>query len=324
MTAILLISDKNFDHHFQTLPTFQFHWTNSKDDVLEWLWDEPSAVIIDIEMNPLQSCDALTLIKEIRKKDPLVSIILGVTSHLLTASTLPYSLELIKAGASQFIQFPAPQIELLWFLNKAVEHTIYARKAVHYSVKDLKYNNALREAIQRYLELSVQQAETGIPLTIEAISSCFPNELSNKDSISKALETASQKSSKDFTILIVDDERDFREKLINLFSPSFTIKEAETVHQAFEILKETSIDLILLDITLPEKRGTEAVKELKKQYPFTEIIMLTAHSDFGLLAATITDGATDYVLKPFNKTLLKHSIQRALQLGIFKKITAAV
>jgi DNA-binding NtrC family response regulator len=318
MRNVLLVSQQPLASLMGKLDSFNFQWAKSGSEVIELLWDEPYAIAIDIEISPI-SMDAETLIHDIRLKDPFVSILLVVRAHQLDTSTLPDALRYVKAGASQFIQIPAPEVELLWILSQACDHTYQARKATFYSVQQLKQNTTYKTAVKAYLELVETNNTKGIPVSSSEIAALFPPHEAKPEAF-ETLSKSTTKKGTDYTLLVVDDEKQIREKALNLFASTYTVFEAEDSTQAFDILEKHPIHLILLDISLPGKRGTEMVAEIKTRWPHIEIIMVTAHSDFGLLASSISDGAFDYVIKPFNKVYLKNSVRRALQHQEFKKV----
>src|SRR5699024_2351038 len=102
------------------------------------------------------------------------------------------------------------------------------------------------------------------------------------------------------TILIVDDEQQMRRMLKLYLRHEFELKEAENGQEAVEILKTNTIDLVLLDIMMPEMDGIETCKQMKAISPNVPIILLTALNDTSQKVEGLNIGADDYIIKPFD------------------------
>ncbi|WP_459500122.1 response regulator transcription factor [Bacillus sp. C1] len=117
------------------------------------------------------------------------------------------------------------------------------------------------------------------------------------------------------TVLLVEDERRLREIVSDYFrNEGFEVIEAEDGKQALELFAEHTIDLIMLDIMLPEIDGWSVCRRIRKESA-VPIIMLTARSDEDDTLLGFELGADEYVTKPFSpkvlvaraKTLLKRA-----------------
>jgi len=100
-------------------------------------------------------------------------------------------------------------------------------------------------------------------------------------------------------IMVVDDEKAFTEMLV------LTLREMEedaemafSGKECLEMLAETSIDVVILDIKMPGMDGIETLKEIKKRFPLVEVIMLTGHGTIQTSVKGMKLGAFDYLLKP--------------------------
>ena len=101
-------------------------------------------------------------------------------------------------------------------------------------------------------------------------------------------------------VLIADDEKDICSALkIYLSSEDYTIYEAHTGKEALECLHEHMVDLVLMDIMMPEMDGIEAVSRIR-EVSNVPIIMLTAKSEDTDKILGLNIGADDYITKPFN------------------------
>ena len=117
-------------------------------------------------------------------------------------------------------------------------------------------------------------------------------------------------------LLVVDDIEADRDVLSRqLERQGYVVATAENGRQAFEMLRADNFDLVLLDIMMPEMDGYEVLQRLKADEALRHIpvIMISALSEFDSVVRCIEIGAEDYLLKPFNPTLLKARIGACLQ-----------
>ncbi|HON56083.1 MAG TPA: response regulator [bacterium] len=80
-------------------------------------------------------------------------------------------------------------------------------------------------------------------------------------------------------ILLVDDDNNLIKPLVNLLENYYTIKTANTLKEAREIVKYHYIDIVLLDINLPDGSGIAFLDELMNLYPDIIVIMATANDN---------------------------------------------
>ncbi|WP_027415151.1 sigma-54-dependent transcriptional regulator [Aneurinibacillus terranovensis] len=113
-------------------------------------------------------------------------------------------------------------------------------------------------------------------------------------------------------ILIVDDEPKFRQLLSSrLTRKGYRVEEAGNGLEALECLNRQTIDLILLDLKMPDMDGM-AFLEIYKQKPFSaEVIVLTGHGTIETAIEAMKYGAFDYITKPYNLKDLEIIIQNA-------------
>lgn len=116
-------------------------------------------------------------------------------------------------------------------------------------------------------------------------------------------------------ILIVDDDDDLRESLSEQFSlhDEFSSVTAETAALGIETAKTEHIDLVLLDVGLPDMDGREACKVLRKGGYKSPIIMLTAQDSDSDMILGLESGANDYVTKPFRFSVLLARVRAQLR-----------
>jgi len=109
-------------------------------------------------------------------------------------------------------------------------------------------------------------------------------------------------------ILVVDDEQIIRESLSYILSKEkYEVNEASNGIIAYELLKNTSYDLVITDLEMPEMKGIELLGEIKKMNLQTNIIVITAYGSMETAIAALRNGASDYILKPveFEELLIK-------------------
>jgi len=119
------------------------------------------------------------------------------------------------------------------------------------------------------------------------------------------------------TILIVDDTKENIHMLIGLLGDDYNVMAARGGQAALEIVNEEKIDLILLDIMMPEMDGYEVCEILKSQTATKDIpiLFITAKTDEDSIEKAYDVGGVDYVTKPFKPKELLARIQTHLQLS---------
>ncbi len=104
-------------------------------------------------------------------------------------------------------------------------------------------------------------------------------------------------------ILVVEDERITRELIVDLLKNEYKVFAASNSTDAFNILLNNSIDLIVLDLILPGDDGyyiCSRIRENEKEFGTPYILMLTAKNDTEDLVEGLRRGADDYLKKPFD------------------------
>ncbi len=112
-------------------------------------------------------------------------------------------------------------------------------------------------------------------------------------------------------ILIIEDEQGIIDDITEFFEgEDYRLFSSTSPLKAFDILAEEEIDIILLDIRLPEMNGIEVLKIIKKEYPHIEVIMITGHGDMKTVIETMRLGAGDFINKPFRMIEIQNAIER--------------
>ncbi|MEO6013471.1 MAG: response regulator transcription factor [Devosia sp.] len=116
-------------------------------------------------------------------------------------------------------------------------------------------------------------------------------------------------------IFLIDDDADLRKTLMDqlMHYREFELIDAGTANDAIRKVRDTQVDLMLLDVGLPDMDGREAVKVLRRDGFKSPIIMLTGHDTDADEILGLESGANDYVTKPFRFSVLLARIRAALR-----------
>lgn len=116
-------------------------------------------------------------------------------------------------------------------------------------------------------------------------------------------------------ILLVDDEEDLREALAEqlVMTEDFEVFEAGSGAEAIEKTKGQHLDLLILDVGLPDTDGRDLCRILRKQGIKAPIIMLTGHDSDADTILGLESGANDYITKPFKFPVLAARIRAQLR-----------
>jgi len=124
------------------------------------------------------------------------------------------------------------------------------------------------------------------------------------------------------TILVVDDEHGVRQSFNMVLKDEYNVLLAGTGQEAVDIFTKNSVDMILLDICLPDSDGLELLEKFKEADPKTEIIMVTAVNEVQTAVKAIKLGAYEYIIKPFIVDDILAVIGRALEKqSLVKEVT---
>ena len=114
-------------------------------------------------------------------------------------------------------------------------------------------------------------------------------------------------------ILVVDDENGIRQSFNMFLKDNYTVLLAGTGEEAIDIFTKNPVDLILLDILLPDINGIDLLEKLMETDPNVEIIMVTAVNEIQTAVKAIKLGAYEYIIKPFEVDDVLILINRALE-----------
>ncbi len=117
------------------------------------------------------------------------------------------------------------------------------------------------------------------------------------------------------TILLVDDDNDLREALAEQFDlhDGFEVLQAPGANAGIELALSERIDMILLDVDMPDMDGREACKMMRQKGVRAPIIMLTGQDGDADTILGLESGANDYVTKPFKFSVLLARVRAHLR-----------
>ena len=115
------------------------------------------------------------------------------------------------------------------------------------------------------------------------------------------------------SVLIVDDEAGPREALKMILRPFFNLHAVENATAALQVLRERKIDIVTLDLKLPDGNGTDLLQEIKRGQEHVEVIIITGYGSLKSAMDGIRYGAAGYLLKPFNVMELIDVVTHALE-----------
>lgn len=117
------------------------------------------------------------------------------------------------------------------------------------------------------------------------------------------------------TILVIDDEKGAQEAIKRVLEARHHVLLADDAASAFEILAHSLVDLITLDLRLPDGSGIELLKAIQQTRQHTPVIVVTGYGTLGSADEAFRYGAVGYLLKPFNAGDLCSVVQQALRHG---------
>jgi len=125
---------------------------------------------------------------------------------------------------------------------------------------------------------------------------------------------------KRITVLLAEDHQIVREGFRSLLKHERDIEvvgEAETGRQAIALVKKLRPAVVVMDIAMPLLNGMEATRQIRKDYPETKVIILSAHSDDAYVEQVIELGAAGFLLKQASSHNLATAIREVQKGGTF-------
>ncbi|MDF2594875.1 MAG: response regulator [Clostridia bacterium] len=116
------------------------------------------------------------------------------------------------------------------------------------------------------------------------------------------------------SVLIVDDAAFMRMMIKDILTKNGyeVAGEADNGLKAVDKYKELTPDLVLMDITMPEMNGIDAVKNIKALDPAAKIVMCSAMGQQAMVIESIQAGARDFIVKPFQADRVLEAVRKVL------------
>ena len=114
-------------------------------------------------------------------------------------------------------------------------------------------------------------------------------------------------------ILIVDDEPELRMLLKSILETDYTVTDADCGATLQKKFADEAPDVVLLDLKLPDANGLDLLPQIKKNWPDTEVIVLTGEATFEAAVSATKRGAYHFINKPFDTQALQVTIDRAIE-----------
>jgi len=115
-------------------------------------------------------------------------------------------------------------------------------------------------------------------------------------------------------ILVIDDETEIREGLeLLLTSEDYAVTLAETGEAGLARLGERPFDLVLLDVSLPDRSGLDLLREIRQREATLPIILITAYGSIDMARSAFKSGAQDYITKPWSNDELLAQVALAIE-----------
>ena len=116
------------------------------------------------------------------------------------------------------------------------------------------------------------------------------------------------------SVLIIDDQKETRSLLSEILgNEGYTVEEAENGKQALKICQKYYFDAALLDIELPDIKGTELLAGLKQIQPKMVNIIITGYPSIENAVKAVNNKADGYVMKPFDIPLLLETLKKCIK-----------
>ena len=112
-------------------------------------------------------------------------------------------------------------------------------------------------------------------------------------------------------LLVDDEERFLATTRILLEKRGVDTFTASSGRDAMQVLKQQAIDVVILDVKMPGADGVEVLRQIKREYPLVEVIMLTGHASVESAVEGLKLGAFDYLMKPCEIPVLLEKAQEA-------------
>lgn len=116
------------------------------------------------------------------------------------------------------------------------------------------------------------------------------------------------------TVLVVNDKLQFREFIRSMLQDKYEIITASGIEDAFKCMTDYAVNLVLLDVKVARLDGITVLREMKKHYPETEVILITAYASLETIREAFKLGAFGFLMKPFDIDRFVDTVDEALKM----------
>ncbi|MBU1566162.1 MAG: response regulator [Proteobacteria bacterium] len=121
------------------------------------------------------------------------------------------------------------------------------------------------------------------------------------------------------SIMVIDDDQDLRDSMVEILEANgYQVMASETAEAGLLKMADKVPRLVLVDNMMPGMGGMALIPLVRKDYPGTKIIMITAFSTVDNAVAAMKSGADDYLTKPFRRDDLLMAVRRTLEMAKFE------
>jgi len=113
-------------------------------------------------------------------------------------------------------------------------------------------------------------------------------------------------------VLIVDDDRDTQDTLEAILKPCCTILKADSGKKARPLIAREDVQIVLLDILLPDANGLDLLQKIKAQFPDIEVVMISGLTEISTAVKAMKMGAYHYLSKPFDLSEVRSVIEKVV------------
>lgn len=296
------------DNHIVTI--------NNVDRAVEWFGPGDEQVAIVVIDRDLPDSSGTKLLSHIRLRNPFVDIIM-----VTPAATIDDAVLFGRLGAFDYIEKPINIDRLRDLLNRLLSTFEFKRKFAYWN----KWGKAVAAEVDWRLTLfheALIQKMLGDSNALNRIDLIFPtltttNYISPEEvraELEHHLEITERKAKKP-KVLVIEDEDFMRMIYQKYLKDDYTLLLAEDGQKALEYAEQyPDIDVILLDIYLPDIKGNKLYNLLRKFNKTAEVIVVTAYQESEIAIELFREGAYDYLNKPLTEDVLIEKVQKAFAL----------
>jgi DNA-binding NtrC family response regulator len=117
-------------------------------------------------------------------------------------------------------------------------------------------------------------------------------------------------------IIVVDDEKRICHNIVKILAKNnYEVTHALSADEALEKMTQENFSLLISDIVMPGKNGLELLKIVKKEWPLTKAVMMTAYAATDTAIKSVRLGALDYIAKPFTPDEIRTVTENVFRLA---------